>query len=232
MTRVATLGGLATTLAHELNQPLAAIHSNAEAAEIFLQKDAPDLGELRAILIDIRDDGDRARTVIQRMRAMLQRQPFEAERVEVGDIIKALDKLVHGVFSARGVRLHIEVAPTLPPVQADAVHLQQLLLNLVLNALDATSGCPEAERTVFLRATAHDPRWVEVSVTDRGPGFPAEKLAKLSEPFFTTKKDGMGLGLAICHAIAQAHGGRLAAENLPSGGAVVKLSLPVFRAVG
>ncbi|MEO8352005.1 MAG: ATP-binding protein [Chthoniobacteraceae bacterium] len=229
VTRVATLAALATTLAHELNQPLAAIHSNAEAAEIFLQKDAPDLAELRAIFTDIRDDGDRARTVIQRMRAMLQRHPFEAERVEVRQTVEALDKLIHGVFTARGARLQIEIAPTLPPVQADAVHLQQLLLNLVLNSLDAMSDCPEAERTVFFRATAHDPRWVEVSVTDRGPGFPAEKLAKLSEPFFTTKKDGMGLGLAICHSIVEAHGGQLTAENLHGRGASVRFTLPASQ---
>ncbi len=226
LTRVSTLGELATTLAHELNQPLAAIHSNAEAAEIFLQKDAPDLPELRAIFGDIRADGDRARQVIHRMRAMLQRHPFQTERIEISGLFKALDGLLHGVILSRQARLRFDVAPALPPVQGDAVHLQQVLLNLILNALDAMSDGPAADREVVVRATARDPRWVEVSVTDRGPGFPAEKLAKLSEPFFTTKKEGMGMGLAICHSIAQTHGGRLVAENLSAGGAVVRLSLP------
>jgi signal transduction histidine kinase/ligand-binding sensor domain-containing protein len=231
LSRVSTLGGLATTLAHELNQPLAAIHSNAEAAEIYLQKDTPDLPELRAIFGDIREDGYRAGEVIHRMRALLQRHQFKTERLEISGLVEALGTLLHGVITSRHARLRIEVAAAMPPVQGDAVHLQQLLLNLMLNALDAMADCPAAEREVLLRATATEAGWVEVSVTDRGPGFPAEKLAKLAEPFFTTKKDGMGMGLAICHSIVQSHGGRLTAENLPGSGAVVRFTLPASMAV-
>jgi len=232
LTRVSTLGGLATTLAHELSQPLAAIHSNAEAAEIYLQKDAPDLPVLRAILGDIREDGHRAGEVIHRMRAMLQQHQFKTERIEIGSCVETLAGLLHGVIMSRQARLRLDLAPGLPAVQGDAVHLQQLLLNLILNALDAMSDCPVADREVVVRAVRQEQGGVEISVVDRGPGFPAAKLAKLSEPFFTTKKDGMGMGLAICHSIVQAHGGRLTAENLPERGAVVRFTLPASKSVG
>ena len=229
--RVTTLGGLATTLAHELNQPLAAIHSNAEAAEIFLQKDPPDLRELRAILADIRQDGYRAGEVIHRMRSLLEKHRFKRERIEVRGLVEALGSLLHGVVVSREARLRIEVAPALPPVQGDAVHLQQLLLNLILNALDAMSDCPAWEREVVVRAVRHDTLGVEVSVSDQGPGFPKEKLAKLFEPFFTTKREGMGIGLTICNSIIQAHGGHLSAENHPKRGAIVRFTLPASQAV-
>ncbi|MBV9488929.1 MAG: PAS domain-containing protein [Verrucomicrobia bacterium] len=226
LSRVTTLGEVAATLAHELNQPLAAIHSNAEAAELFLQKDPPDFDELRAILSDIRQDGWRAGEVIHRMRSLLQKRPSRMERIEVKGLVKTSDGLLQGVVTARQARLRLEVAPVLPLVWGDAVQLQQVLLNLVLNALEAMADCPIAERQVAVRA-GPDAAWgVEVTVSDRGPGFCREKLAKWSEPFFTTKKHGMGMGLAICQRIIEAHGGRLTAENNPERGATVRFTLP------
>jgi PAS domain S-box-containing protein len=226
LSRVTTLGELATTLAHELNQPLAAIHSNAEAAELFLQKQPPDLDELRAILSDIRQDGWRAGEVIHRMRSLLQRHPFKRERLDVKGLVEALDGLLQGVVIARQARLRIEAAPGLPPVWGDAVQLQQVLLNLVLNALEAMIDCPPGERRVVVRAGPEATGGVEVTVSDQGPGFCKEKLAKWFEPFFTTKKHGMGIGLSICQTIIGAHGGQFSAANNPERGATVRFTLP------
>lgn len=227
LSRVTTLGGLATALAHELNQPLAAIHSNAEAAELFLQKQPPDLDELRAILSDIRQDGGRAGEVIHRLRALLQKRPSRRERLDVKGLLKTLDGLLQGALMARQARLRVEAAPGLPPVWGDAVQLQQVLLNLVLNALEAMADCPPTQRLVAVRAAPRAAGGVEVSVSDQGPGFCPEKLAKWSEPFFTTKPHGMGMGLAICRTILEAHGGQLtAANNHPGPGATVRFTLP------
>jgi PAS domain S-box-containing protein len=215
LSRVTTLGEMATALAHELNQPLGAILSNAETAEILLQKNPPDLNELRAILSDVREDGWRAGEVIYRMRSLLKRHQFKMERIEVKGLVKALGGLLQAVIISRNARLRIEVASALPPVWGDAVQLQQVFLNLVLNALEAMIDCPSEEREVVVRAALSATSGVEIAVTDQGPGFCKEKLAKLFEPFSTTKKDGMGIGLRICQTIIEAHGGQLNAENNP-----------------
>jgi two-component system, LuxR family, sensor kinase FixL len=224
--RVTTLGEMSTVLAHELNQPLGAILSNAEAAEILLQKNPPDLHELRAILSDVRQDGWRAGEVIHRMRSLLKRHQSRMERIEVKGLLESLRALLQAVMISHKARLRIEVAPGLPPVWGDAVQLQQVLLNLILNASEAMVDCPIGEREVAVRAAPSATSGVEIAVTDQGPGFCKEKLAKFFEPFFTTKKDGMGIGLRICRTIIEAHGGRLSAENNPDRGATVRFTLP------
>jgi PAS domain S-box-containing protein len=226
LSRVATLGEMATALAHELNQPLGAILSNAETAEILLRKNPPDLEELRAILSDVREDGWRAGEVIHRMRSLLKRHQFNMERIEVKGLVEALGGLLQAVMISRKARLQIEVAPALPPVWGDAVHLQQVLLNLILNASEAMIDCPIGEREVVVRAVPSATSGVEITVTDQGPGFSQKKLAMLFEPFFTTKKDGMGIGLSICRTIIDAHAGQLAAANNPDRGATVRFTLP------
>jgi PAS domain S-box-containing protein len=226
LSRVTTLGDLATTLAHELNQPLGAIHSNAEAAEILLQKNPPDLNEMRAILNDIRQDGWRAGEIIRRMRSLLRRHQLKMERIEVQGLIEALGGLLQAVVISRKARLRILAAPKLPPVWGDAVQLQQVLLNLILNALEVMIDYPAAEREVVVRAVPSGTWGVEITVIDQGPGFTKEKLARLFEPFFTTKKDGMGFGLAICQKIIEAHGGQLSAENNSDQGATIRFTLP------
>jgi PAS domain S-box-containing protein len=226
LSRVTTLGEMATALAHELNQPLGAIHSNAEAAEILLQKNPPDLDELQAILSDIRQDGWRAGEVIDRMRSLLKRHPFKMELIEIKGLLEALGGLLQAVIISRKARLRIEVAPALPPVWGDTVQLQQVLLNLILNALDAMIDGPIGEREVVVRALPYDTGGVKISVTDQGTGFCKEKLARLFEPFFTTKKQGMGIGLSICQTIIEAHGGQLTAENNSDRGATLRFTLP------
>ena len=226
LSRMTTIGEMAATLAHELNQPLGAIHSNAEAAEIFLNNNPRNLDELRAIVSDIRQDGWRAGEVIHRMRALLKRNEFKMEPIEVKSLVGDLGGLLQAVLISHKARLRIEVAPSLPPVLGDTVQLQQVLLNLILNALEAVVDCPIGERDVAVRAVLSGPSWVKITVTDQGPGFSAEKLAKLFEPFFTTKKDGMGIGLRICQTIIVAHGGHISAENNPDRGATVGFTLP------
>jgi PAS domain S-box-containing protein len=230
LSRVTTLGELATTLAHELNQPLGAIHSNAEAAEILLvEKDPPDLGELRAILGDIRQDAWRAGEVIHRMRTLLKRHRFKMELIEVKGLVEALGGLLQALMISHKTRLRTEVAQALPLVWGDSVQLQQVLLNLILNAVDAMIGCPIGEREVLIRALANAGGGVKISVIDQGTGFPEEKLERLSEPFFTTKKQGMGIGLSICQTIIEAHDGRLTAENNRGRGATVHFTLPAHH---
>jgi PAS domain S-box-containing protein len=226
LSRVTTLGEMTAALAHELNQPLGAIHSNAEAAQILLQKNPLDLDEVRAILSDIRQDGWRAGEVIHRMRSLLKRHRFKIELIEVKGLVGALGGLLQAVMISRKARLRIDVAPALPPVWGDTVQLQQVLLNLILNALDAMIDCPMGEREVVVRALPYAMGGVTVSVTDQGTGFCEEKLARLFEPFSTTKKHGMGIGLSICQTIIDAHGGQLTAENNSDRGATLRFTLP------
>ena len=224
--RVSTMGQLASTLAHELNQPLGAILRNAEAAELFLQSDPPDLVEVREILADIRKDDQRAGEVIDRMRALLKRRGLEHTTLDIAELVAEVVPLVHPDAVSRRVRLDIEVPRNLPPVRGDRVHLQQVLLNLILNGMDAMGEVPAEARRLTVRARQADAGTIEVAIADAGHGVPAEKFARLFEPFFTTKPNGMGLGLPISSTIITAHGGRIWAENSPAG-ATFYFTVPV-----
>jgi C4-dicarboxylate-specific signal transduction histidine kinase len=226
VTRVSTVGQLASSLAHELNQPLGAILRNAEAGELFLQDPSPDLDELRAILADIRQDDQRAGAVIDRMRALMKRRDPERHRLDLRLVVDDLFALVYADAEKRRVRLARESDPALPPVLGDRVQLQQVVLNLLLNAMDALEATPPERRLVTVRARPVGTT-VEVTVSDTGPGIPADTLSRVFEPFFTTKPTGLGMGLAISRDIIEAHGGRLWAANNAAGGATFTLTLPV-----
>ncbi len=225
LARVASLGELSGSLAHELSQPLGAILRNAETAEIFLQDPTPDLDELRAIVADIRQDDLRAGEVIGRMRTLLKRQPVQMERLQVPELISRVLQLVRTDAAARKIGIEVECAESLPPVKGDWVQLQQVLLNLLMNAMDAMDGVPDAR--LAIRAGQDGDSTLAMSVADKGPGIPAGQLSRIFEPFFTTKPEGLGLGLAITRSIVEAHGGRLTADNLAEGGAVFRFTLPV-----
>ena len=227
LSRVTIISELATTLAHELNQPLGAIHSNAETAEISLKSDPPNFEELSAILSDIRQDAWRGGEVIHRMRSLLKKQGFKREQIEIKRLIETLETLLQVAIMSHKARLRIILDPALPQICGDTVQLQQVLLNLVLNALEAMADCPIGEREVTVRATACTISTVKITISDRGAGFSSEKLANLFAPFFTTKKDGMGIGLSVCRTIVEAHGGRLTVESNPDRGATVGFTLPV-----
>jgi len=225
--RVSMMGQLGSALAHELNQPLGAILRNAEAGELFLQHERPDLDEVRAIFADIRKDDQRAGEVIDRLRALLKRRSIQPCATTLGDLLDGVAALTRADALRRHVTLTFDAQPDLPMVIADGVHLQQVLLNLVMNAMDAIDGSPEGERRVVVRAQHGDDISVEVVVSDSGPGIPQEKLEAIFEPFFTTKANGMGVGLAISRTIVEAHGGRIWAENNEQQGATFRFTLPV-----
>jgi PAS domain S-box-containing protein len=224
--RVSVMGQLASALAHELNQPLGAILRNAEAAELFLQASPPDLQEVGAILADIRKDDQRAGEVIDRMRALLKRREFQWSDLDLNALAEEVASLVRPDAETRKVKLALDLAPSVLPLRGDRVQVQQVLLNLLLNAMDAMNDCPPAERRVSVRTRLVD-GVVEAAVSDAGHGIPAENLERLFEPFFTTKPNGMGLGLAISQSIIGVHGGHIAAENNPEGGATFRITIPI-----
>jgi signal transduction histidine kinase len=223
--RVGTVAELSSSLAHELNGPLGAIVNNARAARRFLQQDSPDLKEVRASLQDIEGSAERASHVIARLRNVLRKGEFRATPVDLGSVVRDAVQLVSSEATRRRATLDVALAPALPLVHGDGVLLLQVLLNLLLNALDAVAEQPVGRRTVGLRAIPKDGA-VEVSVSDTGPGLPPSAQAAAFEPFFTTKARGLGMGLTICRSIVEAHHGRIAAENGPAGGALFRLSLP------
>lgn len=224
--RVSTMGQLASALAHELNQPLGAILRNTEAAELLMDQESPDLAELRAILADIRQDDQRAGGVIERMRALLKRQKIAVAKIPLGDLLTEVAILARPDARRRGVQLTVESSSDLPSVNVDRVQIQQVLLNLLLNGMDAMSQlAPERRRLVVTPQRGRD-NMAEVRVEDFGPGIPTSSLSRVFEPFFSTKPNGMGLGLAISRTIIEAHGGKIWVENRPEGGARFCFQLP------
>jgi C4-dicarboxylate-specific signal transduction histidine kinase len=223
--RVSTLSELSGSLAHELNQPLGAILRNAEAAQLMLEHAAPDLVELRAIMSDIHSDDQRAGAIIERMRALLKRNSLELHDVPLQPLAREVLALVHADAAARRVTLDLAVPEDLPPVAADRVQLSQVLLNLLVNGIDAVSE--SARRRVAIEARCADGRTVEVAVADSGHGIAADILPRVFDPFVTTKAKGLGIGLAVSRTIIEAHGGRLWAQNNSDTGATFRFTLPV-----
>ena len=211
--RVTALGQLASSLAHELSQPLGAILRNAEAAELHLNQPSPDLEELRAIVADIRKDDRRAGDVIDQMRALIKRRTLEMQPLPLAEVVHDVISMVHADALARHVALDCVMPPGLPPVKGDRVHLSQVLLNLIINGMDAIQSSRANTKRVVIEAQPQTHGQVEVAVTDSGPGVPPEFIGKVFDPFFTTKSGGMGMGLPISRTIIEAHGGRLWAER-------------------
>jgi signal transduction histidine kinase len=216
--RVTALGQLATALAHELSQPLSAILRNAEAAELHLQRATPDLDELRAMIVDIHKDDRRAGEVIDRMRALIRRRSVEMHALALDELVQDVITLVRQDAVARHVALDCIMDPNLPRVSGDRVHLSQVLLNLIINGMDAMEGAQAAAKRVVIEARPATGGTIEVAVTDSGPGIPAHLLEKVFDPFFTTKPGGMGMGLPVSRTIIEAHGGRLWADQRTGAG--------------
>ncbi len=224
--RVSVLGTLSSSLAHELGQPLGAILLNAEAAELLLKRPEPDLHEIRQIFADIRRDDHRAADVIERLRKLLKRRQMDLAALSVESLVQDVAALLKSDVIARHVTLDCSSESALPVIMADRVHLSQVLINLVVNGMDAVAHLPPAERCVTLRARADGRGFVELAVCDSGPGIASDLLTRIFEPFFTTKPDGMGMGLSVSRTIVDAHGGKMWAENAPRGGAVFLVTLP------
>jgi len=224
VSRIATAGELATSLAHELNQPLMAIVSNAAASDRLLSN--PDIGRdvVREALNEIIAEGKRASDVIKELREFLRRGSVDTERLRVNQLVRDVLLLLGSEIREAGVDVGLDLAGELPSVEGNRVQLQQILVNLIMNALDAMRGQVE-ERRLIVRTRFAGPG-VEVTIRDTGPGLPSEGADGLFEAFVTTKSNGMGVGLAICRTLAQAHGGSVAAVNHPDGGAEFRLGLP------
>jgi signal transduction histidine kinase len=232
--RRAAMGELATSLAHELAQPLNAILQNAGVAQMMLDADPGavphSLREMHEIIGDIRKDDVRASEVLRRMRGLLQKHELESRLVDLDEVVRDTVAIVLPDAKARQIQLEIDLAGGERPILGDRVHLQQVLLNLLMNAVDAVATMPADRRRVRVR-TAHGDGEVRLAVEDAGTGIPADRIPRIFEPFYTTKSEGsgMGMGLAIARSIVEAHAGRMAAENNARGGATVWFSLPAPR---
>ncbi len=225
--RVSVLGQLASTLAHELSQPLGAILRNSEAAELFLLQDVPDVGELNEILFDIRKDSQRAGDIIQQMRAMLKHREFHPQALSFTELLDNVTLLLSTEASTRRIQLEFDVNVEQAVMFGDPVQLQQVLLNLLLNAMDSVSELPVERRKVTVRAQHRANIELEVAVIDSGPGIAPERLDSVFKPFFTTKPGGLGIGLSITRMIVEAHGGLIWAENNAGTGANFRFTLPL-----
>ncbi|MDC3959799.1 hypothetical protein KEG38_38455 [Polyangium jinanense] len=232
MNRVAAMSELAASIAHELNQPLAAILSNAQAARRLLQRTPPDVTEALAALGDIVDDDRRAATIIQRMRTMLKKGAPRTDGQDLNELAREVARLVGNDVLLRGATLRLDLAPGLPRVRGDGIQLQQVALNLVVNALDAVADRPPDRRLVVVRTRGDGKDRVVLSVEDSGKGIAPADMERVFEAFYTTKAEGLGVGLAISRSIVEAHGGRLSVENNPGEGVTFRCQLPVWEEGG
>ena len=221
--RFSTAGELTASIAHEINQPLGSILTNAETADAILKSPTPDIAELRDIVKDIVKDDQRAGEVVRRMRSLLKKTPFELKSLDFNDLVRETVKLVVAV--GRKVELVSVITADALPILGDRIQLQQVILNLVTNGIDAMKDTPDEDRVISIR-TSRVEKFAELSVSDCGPGIPEDKIKEVFEPFFTSKAEGMGMGLSIARTIVEAHNGRIWAENEP-GGATFRIKLPL-----
>jgi PAS domain S-box-containing protein len=227
--RVAAIGELAASLAHELKQPLAAIRSNAQAAQRFLTGEKPDLDEFHAILTDIIKDNRRADEVIGRLRTLMRKEKLQITKLNINELIQELFPLIHSYEIMRDISLEFEPDDRLPFVVADRVQLQQVILNLLLNSSEALMDVSGDMRKITIQVSQKDTHNITVAIKDNGPGIDEQNIDHLFEPFYTTKKEGLGMGLAISRSIIEAHRGSLWAENNSDNGVTFYFTLPVFK---
>jgi C4-dicarboxylate-specific signal transduction histidine kinase len=229
--RVTMLGELTASIAHEVNQPLAGVIANAEASLRWLDRVTPDLDAVRRSVEWVIDDGNRASEVIRRVRALANKTEIEKVPLDVNDVVREIIALVQRELIVHRVSLRMELAPALPEILGDRVQLQQVMINLVMNGIEAMQSVADRPRELLI-LSRQDEAQVLVGVTDCGVGISAEDADRLFDPFFTTKSSGMGMGLSICRSIMEAHGGQLwATQNLPHG-ATFKFALPVNADAG
>ena len=225
--RVTTMGQLTASIAHEINQPVGATVTNAYAALRFLDIQPPNLNEVRQAIGQIIEDGQRAGDVIGRIRALMKKVPPRNDGVEINDTIRATIELTRGEVVKNGVSVQTQLADGLPLIQGDRVQLQQVILNLIMNAVEAMSGTSEVSRDLVISTGRHGSSGVFVAVQDSGPGFKPEGIDRLFDAFYSTKPGGLGMGLSICRSIVEAHGGKVWASRAAGPGATIQFTLPV-----
>lgn len=229
ITRVTTLGQLTASIAHEVSQPLAGIVTNGEAGLRWLERETPDVGEARRAIKRIISDAERASDVIRRIRDHAKKMTPEMARLDINEVIEDVRVMVRRQALSDRASLRMELAAGLPEVVGDRVQLQQVLINLVINGIEAVSSISDRPRELFIRSQPHQEDEVLVAVRDAGVGFNPAVANRLFNPFFTTKPDGMGMGLSICRSIVEAHGGRIWAVNNDGPGATISFTVPRFR---
>ena len=224
--RIATMGQLTASIVHQVKQPITATAINAEAALRWLDRQPPNLEEARQMLADIVKDSHRAGDVIDRMRDLIKKAPPQKDRVEINGAIREVIELTYSEAVKNGVSVQTQFAESLPLVQGDRVQLQQVMLNLIINAIQAMSGLAAGVRELRITTENTGSEGVRLAVRDSGPGLSSENLQRLFEPFYTTKPEGMGIGLSICRSIIEAHGGRLWAIPCEPQGALFQFTIP------
>ena len=224
--RFSTAGELTASIAHEINQPLGSILTNAETAQAILKSPNPDIVELNEIVGDIVRDDRRATEVIRRMRSLLTKAPFELKKFDLNDLVR--DTIEFLSTLPRKVELVSVITPDGLPILGDRIQLQQVILNLVVNGIDAMKDTPTENRIISIRTSRVD-NFAELSVSDRGPGIPDGKLKEIFEPFYTSKAQGMGMGLSIARTIIEAHDGLIFARNRDHGGASFRIKVPLSK---
>jgi C4-dicarboxylate-specific signal transduction histidine kinase len=225
--RITTIGELAASIAHEVNQPLAAVVANADACVAWLGLEIPNLVEARAAADRATQGATRASEVIGRIRSLINKTAIERSLVQVNEVIGEVIALADRQASTNEVSVVTELTPNLPLIFGDRIQLQQVILNLMLNGIEAMTGVRDRSRRLLIRSQMQDPSQIRVSVEDCGVGVKTENISRLFEPFFTTRSQGIGMGLAISRSIVEAHGGRLWAESTGSRGSVFQFTLPV-----
>jgi len=232
ITRVTTLGELTVSIAHEVNQPLAAVVANAEAALRWLRRRTPDVDAACRSVEWIIDDGNRASEVIRRVRTLAKKSGLEKVPLDINDVVRETIPLVQRELTSHQILLPMELAPALPTILGDRVQLQQVIINLVMNGIEAMQSVADRPRELVIRSRQDEKQQVLVSITDCGVGISAENADRLFSAFFTTKSSGMGMGLSICRSIIEAHGGRLwTTANIPHG-ATFQFTLPLDAETG
>ena len=226
VTRVSTLGELTSSLAHEINQPLGAILSNAQAAQRYLAQDNPDMKEIAEILGDIIRDDNRAAEVIRKIRALLKKEETRYEALYLNDMVEEILNVIRNDTAIASLTIKKDFDPSLLPVWGDRIQLQQVILNLVMNAAEAMKDVGPDRRILIVKTSRKDERFAEVSIMDRGQGIDGQDAGRLFEPFYTTKAGGMGMGLAISRHIVNSHKGEIRAANNPDAGATVSFTVP------
>jgi two-component system sensor kinase FixL len=231
VTRVSTLGGLTSSLAHEINQPLTAILSNAQAAHRFLLQDHPDMKEISEILGDIIRDDNRAAEVIRKIRSLLKKEELRYESLSLNDVIEEILNVIRNDTALTAVSIEKEFDPSLTPIWGDRIQLQQVILNLILNAAEAMRDTSIDPRRLIVRTSKKDGRFAEVAIRDVGTGIKENNAGRLFDSFYTTKSGGLGMGLAISKDIVKSHKGEIRAENNPDIGATFSFTVPFDNGV-
>lgn len=229
MNRYSMAGELSASVAHELGQPLGAILANAESAELMLAESVPNMEEIRQIVADIRRDDERATQVIVRLRSLLKKAPFERQGIELNGLVRETIDLISSLAQTRKVDISFSANPISLPMNGDRVQIQQVLLNVLVNAIEAMANNPDGERAVTIW-TERGENYAVIWVSDVGAGIPPDRLKEVFEPFFSTKSNGMGMGLPIARTIVEAHHGDISAESRANGGAVFRIQLPLEQA--